>query len=72
MKKFLLILSLFCTLNADENATQKSLSLIAVGDNLIHSKIIEAGYNETNKSYDFKELYAYIKDEIKQADIKII
>ena len=72
MKKFLLILSLFCTLNADENATKKSLSLIAVGDNLIHSKIIEAGYNETNKSYDFKELYAYIKDEIKQADIKII
>ncbi|MDA3065705.1 MULTISPECIES: CapA family protein [unclassified Campylobacter] len=72
MKKFLLILSLFCTLNADENATKKSLSLIAVGDNLIHSKIIEAGYNETNKSYDFKELYTYIKDEIKQADIKII
>ncbi|MBQ7271981.1 MAG: CapA family protein, partial [Campylobacter sp.] len=72
MKKFLLILSLFCTLNAEENATKKSLSLIAVGDNLIHSKIIEAGYNEANKSYDFKELYAYIKDKIKQADIKII
>ena len=72
MKKILLILLLFCTLNADENATKKSLSLIAVGDNLIHSKILEAGYNEANKSYDFKELYTYIKDEIKKFDIKII
>ena len=72
MKKFLLILSLFYTLNADENVTKNSLSLIAVGDNLIHSKIIEASYNESNKSYDFNGLYAYIKDEIKQADIKII
>ena len=68
MKKILLIFALIFIANADE----KRLSLIAVGDNLIHSKIIEAGYNEANKSYDFNELYTRFKEEIKNTDIKII
>ncbi|MDA3053908.1 MULTISPECIES: CapA family protein [unclassified Campylobacter] len=53
-------------------ASENTLSLIAVGDNLIHSKLIEGAHDKTAKSHDFKPYYRFIKDEIKDKDIKII
>ena len=53
-------------------AKSQSVSFIAVGDNLIHSKIIEAGYIESNKTYIFDDLYANFSEKIASTDIKII
>lgn len=47
-----------------------SASLIMVGDNLIHSSIYnEAHANGNYTSYDFKPMYSYIKDIVKDYDI---
>ena len=47
------------------------VSLIAVGDNLYHEKIIKSG-KQKDGSYDYTPIYANIKDYIKDIDIKII
>ena len=46
---------------------EESLSLVMVGDNLIHDKI----YNEakTNNSYDFTKMYSLVKEEVKNYDL---
>ena len=46
---------------------ENSLSLIMVGDNLIHDKI----YNEakTENGYDFKKMYSLIKEEVQKYDL---
>lgn len=47
------------------------VSLIAVGDNLYHDRIIKSG-KQKDGSYDYTLIYANIKDYIKDIDIKII
>ena len=46
---------------------ENSISLIMVGDNLIHDKI----YNEakTENGYDFKKMYSLIKEEVQKYDL---
>ena len=52
----------------EETATA---SVIAVGDNLYHMNMIEAGASETgNWNYDF--LYEHVLDEIQSADVAIV
>lgn len=54
----------------DVNKTS-SVSLVAVGDNLIHDTIINAGL-KADGSYNFDNLYSNVKDTIKSADIAVI
>lgn len=51
--------------------TPTSISLIAVGDNLIHSTLIEYG-QQADGSYDFTDIYSYMQNEIATADIACI
>ena len=47
-----------------------SVSLIMVGDNLIHSSIYkEANRNANYKGYDFKPMLTYIKEKVQNYDI---
>lgn len=47
------------------------VTLMAVGDNLIHNTIIEAGEQEDGK-LDYTSLYANIKPEVEKFDISVI
>lgn len=48
-----------------------SVTLLAVGDNLIHSQIIKSG-KQRNGSYNYDHLYTLIKDKISAADISVV
>lgn len=45
--------------------------IMAVGDNLIHMPVVNAGKNEDG-TYDYKEMYENILDEINAADLRVI
>jgi poly-gamma-glutamate synthesis protein (capsule biosynthesis protein) len=47
------------------------VTLLAVGDNLIHIQVVESGKKEDG-TYNYDHLYANLKDEISAADIAII
>ena len=51
----------------EEKNTNKEVSLIMVGDNLIHDKIYN--YFKTDNGYDFKPMYSYIKEIVKDYDL---
>lgn len=48
------------------------LSFIGMGDNLIHSSVINQSYNSATGTYDFRPKYAAVADIIKNADISFI
>lgn len=52
-------------------ANTSQISLLAVGDNLIHTQVIDSGKKEDG-SYNFDHLYSNVKDEISEADIAIV
>ncbi|MDF2586307.1 MAG: hypothetical protein K0S41_148 [Anaerocolumna sp.] len=52
-------------------AERKTLTLLAVGDNLIHEQVIESG-KQSDGSYNYDHLFSHLKDEISGADIAII
>lgn len=52
-----------------EEAT--TVTLLAVGDNLIHLEVVESGENEDG-SYNYDHLYRNVKEDITAADIAII
>lgn len=45
-------------------------SLIATGDGLAHSTVYNAAYDNTTKTYDFKDMLTYTKEKLKNYDIK--
>lgn len=53
---------------------EKSLSFVAVGDNLIHSAVYRTAANhaENGKAYDFHYCYQYVADTVKNADLSFI
>lgn len=54
----------------EEEETTTSLSLIMVGDNLVHSSIYkEANRNADYKGYDFKPMLTYIKEKVEGYDL---
>lgn len=66
------------TLNTAEEINQQieekeettSLSLIMVGDNLVHSSIYkDANKNANYKGYDFKPMITYIKEKVQNYDL---
>jgi poly-gamma-glutamate synthesis protein (capsule biosynthesis protein) len=54
-----------------ENDTKAELTLLAVGDNLIHRQVIKSGLKKDG-SYNFDHLYSTLKPEIEAADIAVI
>ena len=62
--------------NEEESSTEEKeqdakVTIVAVGDNLIHNTLIAAGEQEDG-TLDYTSLYANIKPEIEKADIAII
>lgn len=55
--------------NTEEDTT--SVTLLAVGDNLIHIQVIESG-KQRDGSYNYDHLYENLKDQISSADLAII
>nr|WP_308742257.1 CapA family protein [uncultured Anaerocolumna sp.] len=51
--------------------TKKELTLLAVGDNLIHIQTIKSGLKKDG-TYNFDHLYSTLKPEIEAADIAVI
>lgn len=47
------------------------VTLMAVGENLIHDTVIDYGLQEDG-SYDFQEMYRYVQEDIQRADIAYI
>ena len=54
--------------NVDDNNHSTSISLIMSGDNLINDKLYNAAKKDDG-SYDFKSMYSYIKDIVKNYDL---
>lgn len=54
--------------NVDDNNHSTSISLIMTGDNLINDKLYNAAKKDDG-SYDFKSMYSYIKDIVKNYDL---
>ncbi len=49
----------------------KTLSLMAVGDNLIHNTVYEYA-RQADGTYDFTDIYSYIAEDLQEADIACI
>ena len=49
----------------------KTVKLLAVGDDLIHSGIFKSGL-QSDGTYNFDHLYENVKDEISAADLAIV
>src|SRR5699024_4286754 len=56
---------------SENQAKEKTISFLAVGDNLIHSQIYEEAELDEG-GYDFKPFYAPFAQEIQQADLAFI
>ncbi len=52
-----------------EHLPNPTVTLLAVGDVMMHDGQIWAGYNEKNDSFDYSEFFHVVKDEITLADI---
>lgn len=59
------------TQKQNDEVVNSKVTLLAVGDNLIHNTLIAAGEQEDG-SLDYTSLYANIKPEIEKADIAVI
>lgn len=73
----LLVLPLFNSNESKQTAKtpkkkddQTSVSLVAVGDNIIHERVFQ--YANNNGTYDFKPCYQHIKKYIQDADLAFI
>lgn len=51
---------------------RREVSFFGVGDNLIHSEIIEEAYREEEDTHDFKPIYSNLAEDIEEADIAFI
>lgn len=56
---------------ADTTAETTTASVIAVGDNLYHQSLIDAGAS-SDSNWNYDKIYTHIQDAIKDADIKMI
>jgi poly-gamma-glutamate synthesis protein (capsule biosynthesis protein) len=54
-----------------EEPEVQTMTLVAVGDNLIHSTIIDYGLQEDG-TYDFTDIYSYVQSDIENADLACI
>lgn len=52
-------------------AKPRGISLVMVGDMLMHTKVLESGMKEDG-SYNFDHLFTYVGDEIQAADLALV
>lgn len=56
---------------ADKRVPDATVDLMCLGDNLMHSTVLKAGENGDG-TYDFHNLYRYIRDEVQATDLACI
>ena len=56
---------------ADKRVPDVTVDLMCLGDNLMHSTVLKAGENGDG-TYDFHNLYRYIRDEVQATDLACI
>ena len=59
------------TPTAEPTKAPKVVTLLAVGDNLIHIQVIDSG-RQADGTFNYDHLYSNVKDEIEAADIAVI
>lgn len=59
------------SLSPEEEVTEYDITLMAVGDNLMHMGVVYAG-KQTDGSYDYSFLFEGIREYLKVSDIKVI
>jgi poly-gamma-glutamate capsule biosynthesis protein CapA/YwtB (metallophosphatase superfamily) len=69
----LLVLLFYFNINAQDEGVSSSgkLSLLFIGDIMGHDEQIKAAENPETGSYNYDEVFRYIKDEISEADLAI-
>ncbi len=55
-----------------EGPAEKSISLLAVGDNLAHTSVYERAYDPETGSFDFSPIYEKVKDKISSYDLAVV
>lgn len=55
----------------DPNAVTATASIVSTGDILIHSPFLTSYYDEETDTYDFKEIFQYVKQYTQQADYAV-
>ena len=60
--------SLFCQ---ETSKSEQKLSLLFIGDIMGHDTQIWAAENTATHTYDYNEVFSYIKSEISEADVAI-
>ena len=58
-------------INVPPEEQYTDISIAAIGDFLIHSKVLEAHYDETNKIYDFNNAFTQVKPIISKYDYTV-
>lgn len=76
MKKFFTILIIFTLIQLNNlsyahNLDTNDISILGVGDTMVHSPQLKAQYNKTDNTYDFNNNYDFIREYIKSNDISI-
>ncbi len=71
MKRFVSLLLLLIFIRIPAFAEESRVSMVCVGDNIIHKNILDSAKRE-NGEYDFTSIYSHIKDEISAADIAVV
>lgn len=61
------------TVSADteENGSPQEVTLVMVGDILLHTRVAESGRREDG-GYDFTAVFSHVREEIEQADIALV
>ncbi len=59
------------TANVEKNTINETISIVAVGDNLLHMPVINSG-KRPDGSYDYSHIFAKLQPIFKDADIAVI
>ena len=59
------------TMLAEKKTINETISIVALGDNLLHMPVINSG-KKADGSYDYSHLFAKLQPQIKNADVAII
>lgn len=59
------------TIPAEETTSNREISIIMVGDMLLHTRVYESGMMESGE-YSYDHLFAHTRDMIEEADVAIV
>ena len=55
-----------------EGPAEKTVSLLAVGDNLVHASIYERAFDPDSGQFDFSPIYEKVKEKISSYDLAVV